>query len=169
MTSTYDAVRRQLRGRLSRLPWQSCRSRILADVQARVECLIPPKSRSASSRNTSSWCYRGLPNKTLHRHLGETQRRTCIRSFERLKLSYSSIQILLDLFRAPHSRSLLDGLPGTSTCRRPDRASGSTVELDHIVFWAAVHHHQSVPRIIRGDIYLSLRGANQFTVDRITI
>ena len=107
----------------SRLLWQSCRSRFFADVQAPAKCPIPPKSRSASSRNTSSWCCCGLPNKTLHRHLGDTQRRTCIRSFERLRLSYSSIQILLDVSRAPNSRSFFGRTPGNVNLVLPPRQS----------------------------------------------
>src|ERR1035437_8420377 len=90
---------------------------------------------SANLRKTSPKCWRRLPYNTLRRHFGIKTIWYLHSHFEWLKLSYSSIQILLDVCLAAHSWSFLDGVPEMSNCYcLPGKAGGTPSGLARLGF-----------------------------------
>src|SRR5208283_1007100 len=78
---------------------------------------------SASFRNTSPKCLRNPPYKTLRRHFGIKTTWYLHSHFEWLKLSYSSIQILLDVCLAAHVLEFLGWTPVNVKLLLPPRQS----------------------------------------------
>src|SRR5260370_36711396 len=85
---------------------------------------------SASLRNTSPKCWRRLLYSTFLRPFGMKTTWYLHSHFERLKLSYSSIQILLDGCLAAHLSAFLEWTPENARLLLPPAHSGGNARSD---------------------------------------